>query len=75
VATCGGAARIQLRTSAREAVKALIPRKMETPRLVMRMDAVLEDEACHEDFRIGIGRKDVLKHIPEYHIRFTILSQ
>ena len=23
----------------------------------MRMDAVLEDEACHEDFRIGIGRR------------------
>ncbi len=22
-----------------------------------------------------VGRRDVLKHIPEYHIRFTILSQ
>ncbi len=31
--------------------------KMETPRLEMRMDAVLEDEACHEDTSIGIGRK------------------
>ena len=50
-------------------------RKMGTPRLAMRMGAVLEDEACHEDFSIGIGRRDVLKHIPEYHIRFTILSQ
>ena len=37
----------------------------------MRMGAVLEDEACHEDFSIVIGRGDVLKHIPEYHIRFT----
>ena len=55
--TCGGSARIQLRVSARKAVKVLIPRKMETPRLAMRMDAVLEDEACHEDFRIGIGRR------------------
>ena len=56
MATCGGAARIQLRASAREAVKALIPRKMETPGLAMRMGAVLEDEACHEDISIGIGR-------------------
>jgi hypothetical protein len=48
---------------------------METPRLAMRMGAVLEDEACHEEFSIGIGRRDLLKHIPEYHIRFTILSQ
>jgi hypothetical protein len=30
---------------------------METPRLAMRMGAVLEDEACHEDIIIGIGRK------------------
>ena len=57
VATCGGAAQIQLRVSACEAVKVLIPRKMETPRLEMRMGAVLEDEACHEDFSIGIGRR------------------
>ena len=65
-----------MRVSAHEAVvKALIPRKMETPGLAMRMGAVLEDEACHEDFSIVIGRGDVLKHIPEYHIRFTILSQ
>jgi hypothetical protein len=48
---------------------------MGTPRLVMRMGAVLEDEACHEDISIGIGRRNVLKHIQEYHIRFTILSQ
>jgi hypothetical protein len=53
----GGATRIQLRASARETVKALIPRKMGTPRLPMRMVAVLEDEACHEDISIGIGRK------------------
>jgi hypothetical protein len=65
---CGGAAgqgrrgihaRIrpgQLRASAREAVKGLIPRKMETPRLAKRMGARLEDEACHEDISIGIGR-------------------
>jgi len=26
-------------------------RKMETPRLAMRMSAVLEDEACHEEFQ------------------------
>ena len=30
---------------------------MGTPRLAMRMGAVLEDEACHEDINIGIGRK------------------
>jgi hypothetical protein len=30
---------------------------MGTPRLEMRMGAVLEDEACHEDISIGIGRK------------------
>ena len=30
---------------------------METPRLAMRMGAVFEDEACHEDFSIGIGRR------------------
>ena len=30
---------------------------METPRLSMRMGAVLEDEVCHEDFSIGIGRR------------------
>ncbi len=41
----------------------------------MRMGAVLEDEACHEDISIGIGRRVNSKHIPEYHIRFTILSQ
>ena len=75
MATCGRAARIQLRAAAREAVKVLIPRKMETPRLAMRMGAVLEDESCHEDISIGMGRRNVLKHIPEYHIRFTILSQ
>ena len=56
-ATCGGATRIQLRALARRAVKVLIPRKMETPRLAMRMGAVFEDEACHEDFSIGIGRR------------------
>ena len=39
--------------------------------MAMRMGAVLEDEACHEEFSIGIGRRDLLKHIPEYHIRFT----
>jgi hypothetical protein len=33
MATCGGAAQIQLRTSTRRVVKSLIPRKMETPRL------------------------------------------
>ena len=75
MATCGGATRIQLRASAREAVKTLIPRKMGTPRLAMRMGSVLEDEACHEDISIGIGSRNVLKRIPEYHIRFTILSQ
>ena len=53
--TCGGAARIQLRASARKAVKALIPRKMETPRLTMLMGAVHEDEAYHEDFFFGFG--------------------
>ena len=31
-------------------------RKMGTPRLAMRMGAVLEDEACHKDISIGIGR-------------------
>jgi hypothetical protein len=24
---------------------------------------------------VGLERKVILKHIPEYHIRFTILSQ
>jgi len=33
VDTCGGAALIQMRSSARRAVKVLIPRMMETPRL------------------------------------------
>ena len=33
---------------------------METPRLAQRMGAVLEDEACHEDISIGIGRGNVL---------------
>ena len=37
--------------------RAHIQRKMETPRLAMRMGAVLEDEVCHEDFSIGIGRR------------------
>jgi hypothetical protein len=32
-------------------------RKMGTPRLAMRTGAVLEDEACHEDISIGIGRR------------------
>ena len=53
-APCGGVAG-QLRASAREAVKGFKPRKMETPRLALRMGAVLEDEACHEDRSIGIG--------------------
>ena len=57
MATCGGATRVQLRASTLRAVKVLIPRKMETPRLAMRMGAVLENEACHEDFSIGIGRR------------------
>ena len=49
VAGCGGAARIQLRASAREAVKSLIPRKMETPGLVMHMGAVHVDEEDQRD--------------------------
>ena len=49
-ATCGGATRIQLRASARRAVKVLIPRKMETPRLAMRMGADALGRADHEDF-------------------------
>ena len=32
-------------------------RMMGTPRLAMRMGAVLEDEACHDDISIGIGRR------------------
>jgi len=36
------------------------------------MGAVLEDEACHEDISIGIGRGKSIDN--EYHIRFTILS-
>jgi hypothetical protein len=32
-------------------------RKMETPRLTMRMCSVHEDEAYHEDFSMLIGRK------------------
>ncbi len=49
MATCGGAARIQLRVSAHEAVKALIPRKMETPGLAMHMGAVHVDEEDQRD--------------------------
>ena len=45
----GGAARIQLRVSGREAVKALIPRKMETPGLAMHMGAVHVDEEDQRD--------------------------
>jgi len=48
----GGAARIQLRASAREAVKVLIPRKMETPGLSIRMDAVHVDEADQRDTHV-----------------------
>ena len=57
MATCGGAARIQLRASAHKAVKAIIPRKMETLRLTMRMGSVHEDEAYHEDFSMLIGER------------------
>jgi hypothetical protein len=35
----------------------IIPQMMETPRLAMRMGVVLEDESCHEDISIGIGRR------------------
>ena len=35
--------------------------------MTMRMGAVLEDEACHEDISIGIGSRNVLKRIQEYH--------
>ena len=45
----GGAARIQLRASEREAVKAIIPRKMETPGLAMHMGAVHVDEEDQRD--------------------------
>jgi hypothetical protein len=30
--------------------------KIATPWLAQRMGAVLEDEACHEDISIGIGK-------------------
>ena len=55
--TCGGAAQIQLRASAPEAVKALIPRKMETPKVVMRMGAEHEDRLITEDLRTCFGRR------------------
>ena len=47
----GGAARIQLRASAREAVKELIPRKMETPMVGWRLGAM------HEDVGLAVKRR------------------
>ena len=71
----GGAARIQLRASAREAVKELIPRKMETPMVGWRLGAVHEDVGLEVKRHSLVGRRVYSKQVPEYHIRFTILSQ
>jgi hypothetical protein len=49
--TCGGATRVQLRAAANGAVKVLIPRKMETPVVGMRMGAEHEDSLITKDFR------------------------
>ena len=57
MSTCGGATRVQLRASERGAVKVLIPRMMETPRLAMRMGADALGRADHEDFSMLIGRR------------------
>ena len=56
MAPCGGAAG-QLRASPREEVKGLIPRKMETPRLVQRMSARHEDTVVREDLRTCFGKE------------------
>ena len=56
--TCGGATRIQLRAT-RRVVKVLIPRKMETPGLAMRMGAVHVDEADQRDTHIIRLDRDV----------------
>ena len=53
MATCGGAAG-QLRESAREAVKGLIPRKMETPMVGWRLGAV------HEDVGLAVKRRSLV---------------
>ena len=55
--TCGEDTRVQLRASAHEAVKTLIPRKMETPGLTMRMGADALGRADHEDFSMLIGER------------------
>ena len=57
MATYGGDTRVQLRASARGSVKVLIPRKMETPRLAMRMGADALGRADHEDFSMLIGER------------------
>ena len=51
MATCGGATRIQLRASARGAVKVLIPLIMETPYVGVRMDAMHEDRQITRSLR------------------------
>ena len=43
MATCGGATRIQLRASARRAVKVLIPLMLETPWVGVRMGVMHKD--------------------------------
>ncbi len=48
---CGGDTRIQLRTSACGTVKVLIPPKMETPWVAMRMGARHEDRQIMKSLR------------------------
>ena len=57
--TCGGATRVQLRAVANGAVKVLIPRKMETPLVGMRMGAEHEDRLITKDLRTCWLKGDV----------------
>ena len=44
---------------------------MATPMVGWSLGAVHEDVGLEVKRRSLVGRGDVLKHIPEYHIRFT----
>ena len=57
--TCGGDTQIQLRASSIREVKVLIPRKMETPGLAMRMGAVHVDETDQRDTHMIRLERDV----------------
>ena len=56
--TCGGATRVQLRAVANGAVKVLIPRKMEAPRLAMRIGRSARGRGRSQGYaHVLIGRR------------------